>query len=318
LSQFFRSADFPDLLVGLAVPDDAAVWRVSEERALIFTADFFTPVVDDPFDYGAIAAANALSDIYAMGGEPFLALNLAAMPANLPEEIIAAIFRGAAEKVREAGAVIAGGHTIDDDEPKFGLAALGWADPKRLGTKAAARPGDLLLLTKPLGTGLITTAAKADAAEPEHLAEAVNWMKRLNKAAAEALRGGPLPHAVTDITGFGLLGHAWEVAERSGVRLRFRFEALPFIEGARRYAEELLFPAMAGHNLADYGEHVTFAPALEYEEQMLCFCPETSGGLFLSLPPEEVKGYRARAEALGQPTWIVGEVLEGPAGIEVI
>ncbi len=318
MSDFFRAADFPDLLVGLAVPDDAAVWRVSEERALVITADFFTPVVDDPFDYGAIAAANALSDIYAMGGKPFLALNLAAMPAHLPEEMIAAIFRGAAEKVREAGAVIAGGHTIDDEEPKFGLVALGWANPVRLGTKGAAQPGDVLLLTKPLGTGLITTAAKADAADWEHLAAAVEWMKRLNKAAAEALRGGPPPHAVTDITGFGLLGHAWEVAERSGVRLSVHFEALPFIEGARQYAEDLLFPAMAGHNASDYGEHVSFAPALEYEEQMLCFSPETSGGLFLSLPPEEAEAYRARAEAFGQPTWVIGEVLEGPPHIDVV
>lgn len=304
--------------MGLAAPDDAAVWRVSEDRALIVTADFFTPVVDDPFDYGAVAAANALSDIYAMGGEPFLALNLAAMPAKLPEEIISAIFRGAAEKVREAGAAIAGGHTIDDEEPKFGLAALGWAHPARLGTKAGARPGDILLLTKPLGTGLITTAAKADAADPKHLTVAVEWMKRLNKAAAEALRGGPPPHAVTDITGFGLLGHAWEVAERSGVGLRISFRDLPFIEGAQRYAEELLFPAMAGHNLADYGEHVTFAAGLEYEEQLLAFCPETSGGLFLSLPPAEVAPYRARAEALGQPTWVIGEVLSGPPHVEVI
>lgn len=318
MGSLFDERAYPDLLVGLAVADDAAVWRVSPERALIFTADFFTPVVDDPYDYGAIAAANALSDVYAMGGEPFLALNLAALPANLPDEIIAAIQRGAAETARQAGAIIAGGHTIDDAEPKFGLAVLGWVHPGRVGVKSAAQPGDLLLLTKPLGAGLIATAAKADAAEPEHLAAAVAWMKRLNREAALALRQGSPPHAVTDITGYGLLGHGWEVAEKSGVRLRLRYDALPFMEGAARYAEELLFPAMASCNLSDYGAHVAFAPRLEYEQQMLCFCPETSGGLFLSLPPAEAAAYQARAQALGQPVWIIGEALPGPPGIEVV
>jgi selenide, water dikinase len=308
-------------LVGLSVADDAAVWALDDERALILTADFFTPVVDDPYDYGAIAAANAMSDVYAMGGQPFLAINLAAFPADLPEELIVGILRGSAEKVKEAGAIIAGGHTIDDDEPKFGLAVLGQVHPRRIGTKAAARPGDHLILTKPLGSGIITTAFKADVADPKHLATAVSWMKALNKDAAITLQEVSLPdappHAVTDITGFGLLGHAWEVAERSGFGLRLSFDALPFQPGARGYAEDLLFPAMANANMADYGGHVTFDAQLEYEMQLLAFCPETSGGLLLSLPPAQAAAYLARYQELGHSAWMIGEVTDEPPHIWV-
>jgi len=303
--------------VGLATPDDAAVWKLDDERALIFTADFFTPIVDDPYDYGAIAAANALSDVYAMGGQPFLALNLAAFPIGLPEEMIAHILLGSADKAREAGCVIAGGHTVDDDEPKFGLAVLGQVRPNQVRTKAAARPGDVILLTKPLGVGLIATAAKAGEAQPEHMALAVEWMKRLNKTAAAVLREVS-PHAVTDITGFALLGHAWEVASRSDVRLRIEFERLPFHAGALDYAEALLFPAGANNNMADYGEHVTFAPHLEYEMQLLCFCPETSGGLLVTLTQHEADAFLSRYSALGQEAWLIGEVLEGNPTIEVV
>ena len=302
----------------MSIADDAAVWRTSDEQALIFTTDFFTPVVDDPYDYGAIAAANALSDVYAMGGEPFLALNLAALPADLPEETIIGILRGSAEKVKEAGAIVAGGHTIDDDEPKFGLAVLGTVHPARIATKGAARPGDLLLLTKPLGVGIITTAFKADEADLADVALAIEWMKRLNKDAAAALRDVRTLHAVTDITGFGLLGHAWEVASKSQVRLRIRFDDLPFHPGALRYADELFFPAMANNNMSDYGAQVTFAKRLEYEMRLLLFCPETSGGLFISLPPPDAQEYASRCEAVGQGVWIIGEVVEGKPGIEVV
>ncbi len=307
--------------MGLSVADDAAVWALDDDRALILTADFFTPVVDDPYDYGAIAAANAMSDVYAMGGQPFLAINLAAFPADLPEEIIASILRGSAEKVKEAGAIIAGGHTIDDDEPKFGLAVLGQVHPKQIGTKAGARPGDQIILTKPLGSGIITTAFKADVADPKHIATAVSWMKNLNKDAAITLQevslpGAP-PHAVTDITGFGLLGHGWEVAERSGVGLRLSFDALPFQPGAKGYADDLLFPAMANANMADYGVQVTFDARLEYEMQLLTFCPETSGGLLLSLPPAHAATYIDRYQELGHSAWIIGEVTDEPPHIWV-
>jgi len=308
IGDIFDEADYPDLLVGLHTSDDAAVWQVDDQRALIFTADFFTPVVDDPYQYGAIAAANALSDTYAMGGQPFLALNLAAFPADLPEESIIGILRGSADKAKEAGAIIAGGHTIDDDEPKFGLAVLGWVDPTRVGTKAQAQPGDRLILTKPLGTGIITTAFKADECASEHIAIATDWMARLNKAAAQALRK-VTPHAVTDITGFGLLGHGWEVAQKSGVSLRLYYDHLPFHPGAAGYADELLFPAMANNNQNDYGAHVTFAPRLEYEQQLLAFCPETSGGLLISLPPEDAKTYLKHYRAMGCEAWEIGKVL---------
>jgi len=313
----FNPITYPDLLVGLDVADDAAVWRVDDDRALVFTADFFTPVVDDPYDYGAIAAANALSDIYAMGGQPFLALNLTAMPVNMPEEIIAEIIRGGADVVREAGAVVGGGHTIDDDEPKFGLAALGWVHPNRIGTKAKAQPGDQIILTKPLGSGIITTVYKADEAKPAHIETATRWMKQLNKDAAQALEGYSV-HAVTDVTGFGLLGHGWEVAYKSGVRLQIQFDSLPFQSGAKGYADELLFPAMANHNAVDYGEHVTFAPRLEYEMQLLTFCPETSGGLFITLPPNEAASYLSRYAEMGGQSWIIGEVGEGEPHIQVL
>jgi len=313
----FDPITYPDLLVGLDVADDAAVWRINDERALVFTADFFTPVVDDPYDYGAIAAANALSDIYAMGGQPFLALNLTAMPVNLPEKIIAEIIRGAADVVREAGAVIGGGHTIDDEEPKFGLAALGWVHPDRVGTKAKAQPGDHIILTKPLGSGIITTVHKAGEAEPGHIETATRWMKQLNRDAAQALASYSI-HAVTDITGFGLLGHGWEVAHKSGVQLQIQFDSLPFQPGAKGYADDLLFPAMANHNADDYGEHVTFAPRLEYEMQLLTFCPETSGGLFITLPPDETASYLSRYREMGHEAWIIGEVVEGEPHTHVL
>lgn len=313
----FDESLWPDLLVGLTLADDAAAWRLDDDRALVATVDFFTPVIDDPYDYGAIAAANALSDIYAMGATPFMALNLAAFPPEMPEDILLEILRGGAEKVREAGAVVAGGHTIDDDEPKFGYCVLGMVHPARIGRKSAAVPGDQILLTKPLGVGIITTVFKADLAAPEHVSVAVEWMKRLNRLAGDALDTIARPHAVTDVTGFGLLGHAWEIASQSGVQLEFHYQALPFHPGARQYADDLLFPALANNNMADYGEHVTFCPDLEYEQRLLLFTPETSGGLLLTLPPEDAERYIAAAEALGQPVWTIGEVTAGEPAIAV-
>ncbi len=274
-------------------------------------------MVDDPYDYGAIAAANALSDIYAMGATPFMALNLAAFPSDLPEEILAGILRGGADKVREAGAVVAGGHTIDDDEPKFGYAVLGMVHPDRIGRKSGAEVGDRILLTKPLGVGIITTAFKADLAAPEHVATAVEWMKRLNRQAAEALSVVAQPHAVTDITGFGLLGHAWEIASQSGVRLRLRYADLPFHPGTLAYADDLLFPALANNNMADYGQYVTFAPGIEYEHRLLLFTPETSGGLFITLAEDDAVRFTDAARVLGQPVWNIGDVVAGEPAIEV-
>jgi len=227
--------------VGLDSPDDAAVWQVDEHRALVVTTDFFTPVVDDAYEYGAIAAANSLSDVYAMGGQPFLALNIAAMPPDLPPEISSEIVRGGAEKAREAGVVIAGGHTIQDKEPKFGLVVIGWVDPRRMLTKNGARPGDRLVLTKPLSFGVVTTAMKQQKSLPEEEAEVIGWMKQLNRAAAKLgrefdLRGG------TDITGYSLLGHALEMANASKVGLSFDHKAIPVLESSLRCAELGTFP----------------------------------------------------------------------------
>lgn len=312
----FIGQDYPDLLVGLDAPDDAAVWRLDDRRALVLTTDFFTPVVDDPYDYGAIAAANSLSDVYAMGGQPVLALNVAALPTDLPHEISSAIIRGGAEKAREAGVVIAGGHTIQDKEPKYGLVVVGFLDPAQSMTKAGARPGDRLVLTKPLGFGLTTTALKRQMAAPEDVVEVTGWMKRLNRDAARlanefGLRGG------TDITGYALLGHACEMAQASSgaaaysVRLRFSFSSLPFLSGAHHYAEQWTFPGGAADNRLYFGAHVRFDAAVNETQQMMLFDPQTSGGLLLAVPPEKLAGFLARARSIEQPAWEVGEVVDG-------
>jgi selenide,water dikinase len=297
-------------------PDDAAVWKLDEQRALVVTTDFFTPVVDDPYDYGAIAAANALSDIYAMGGQPFLALNIAALPPDLPAEISTEIIRGGAEKAREAGVVIAGGHTIQDKEPKYGLVAIGFADPRRLLTKSGARPGDRLVLTKPLGFGVTTTALKSEKASAAHVAEVVTWMKRLNRAAGQLAVEFGLKCG-TDVTGFSLIGHGHELARASGVGLRLEYAAIPFVSGARTYADLWTFPGGAADNRLYFGDVVRFAPALDEASQMLLFDPQTSGGLLLAVPPEKLNAFLARAAEIEQPAWVIGEVVEG-AGIEVI
>jgi selenide,water dikinase len=300
--------------VGLNSPDDAAVYRMSDEQALIFTTDFFTPVVDDPYVYGAVAAANAMSDVYAMGGQVVLALSIAAFPPKLPATVISEILRGAAEKVAEAGGVIAGGHTIDDDEPKFGLAVMGTVHPSRVGRKGGARPGDRLLLTKPLGVGIITTAAKGDQADPAHLEAAIRSMVQLNRRAAELAQRVPF-HAMTDITGFALLGHAYEMASQSGVRFRFELERLPFLEGARDYADLWLFPGGTCNNERTFEQYVTFRDVPD-EIQQLLYTPETSGGLLIALAPAAADRLAVLCGEAGQPVWRVGEVVEG-RGIEV-
>jgi selenide,water dikinase len=315
LRETFNEANFPNLLVGLGSPDDAAVYRINDDQALIFTTDFFTPIVDDPYVYGAIAAANAMSDVYAMGGQVVLALSLAAFPAKLPPQVVSEILRGAAEKVAEAGGVIAGGHTIDDDEPKFGLAVMGMVHPSRVGKKGGARPGDQLLLTKPLGVGIITTAAKADQADPTHLEAAIQSMLQLNRRAAELAQQVTF-HAMTDITGFALLGHGYEMASQSKVQLRFYFDGLPFLPGAKEYAEEWLFPGGACNNQRTFEDHVTFQ-GLPEEMQMLLFTPETSGGLLIALEPKEADLLEALCHEAGQPVWDVGQVVEGE-GIDVV
>ena len=302
--------------MGLGEPDDAAVWRLDDDRALVVTTDFFTPVVDDPYDYGAIAAANSLSDIYAMGGKPFMALNIAALPPDLPADISAEILRGGAEKALEAGVVIAGGHTVQDKEPKYGLIAIGFLNPAKMITKKGARVGDKLVLSKPLGFGTTTTALKNGKADPKDLAAVVDWMKRLNKTAAELALEFAV-HAGTDITGFSLLGHGYEMAQASGVGLRFRFGDIPILSGARKYAQEWIFPGGSLDNRAFFGSHVNFASQIDEPSQMLLFDAQTSGGLLLSVSPEKVQPLMARAKEVEQALWEVGEVVPGET-IEVI
>ena len=305
----FGAADYPQVLVGLGSPDDAAVYRLDAERALIVTADFFTPIVDTPYDFGAIAAANALSDVYAMGGEPLLAINLVAFPSDLPE-ILAEVLRGGAEKIREAGIALAGGHTIQDKEPKYGLAVIGIAHPDRLLTRGGARAGDALVLTKPLGSGVIVTAAKRGLADSTHVSDAVRCMSTLNRTTSRIAVGLGLQGG-TDITGFGLLGHAWEMAQASRVGMCIQLKDVPLMDGAREYATQDLFPAGSRCNRDFYRRHVCFAPNIGEGEQMLLFDAQTSGGLLLAVPSDKLNPLLDGFAAEGQSGWIIGKVTAG-------
>ena len=303
----FVPAEAENLLVGLSPADDAAVYRLDDERVLVFTVDFFPPIVDDPGDFGAIAATNALNDIYAMGGTPLLALSIAAFPESLPTEVLGEIFAAADEQVRAAGALLAGGHTIRDEEPKYGLAVVGTVHPDGVWTKSSARPGDAVLLTKPLGTGLVMHAAREGKADPEHLAAAVVLMKTLNAAAAEALRPFA-PSAVTDVTGFGLFGHAYETAERSGVQIRLEAAALPALDGALELAR-------AGVRTGGDRRNREFAPVsahgLPEELLALGYDPQTAGGLLVTLPAERCAVLEAEFAARDLFVRRIGSVEEG-------
>jgi len=312
----FQANAYPNVLVGLDQPDDAAVYALDGERALIFTCDFFPPIVDDPYSYGMIAAANAVSDVYAMGGDVLLALNIAVFPECLPDEAASAILRGGADKMRETGGALAGGHTIDGPEPLYGMAVIGMAPRDKVWTKGGAQPGDAIVITKPLGVGLVTTAAKSGEAELAHLEASVRVMATLNRAASELARRFPI-HAGTDITGFSLVGHACEVAERSSARLRFHFADLPLVDGAVDYANGWLFPAGTSNNESAFSSRVTFADTIPEEMRLLLFTPETSGGLMLVMPEAEARDYVAECQRQGISAWRVGEVIAGEWGVEV-
>lgn len=313
LSDKFNPADFPALLVGLGDPDDAAVYRIDDTTAIIQTMDFFPPVVDDAYAFGAIAAANAMSDVYAMGGEVMLALNIAAWRDDLPLELLSEIFRGAADKMAEGNGVIAGGHTITDDEPKFGLSVTGTVRPDRIIKKGGARAGDLLVLTKPLGSGLLTTAGKNGVASAAHLQNAIDWMMRLNRGAAQAMQQAGIRSA-TDITGYGLLGHAYEMADASGVAFRFHADSLPVLEGALEYAAQKQIPGGAGRNKLYLEGKVNFARALDDDRYEILFDPQTSGGLLMAVPPAALETLTQVLDSRGAAHWVIGDVVAAKDG----
>lgn len=283
-----------NLLVGIETSDDAAIYKVTDDVALIQTVDFFTPVVDDPYTFGQIAAANSLSDVYAMGGEPKLALNIVGFPNCLDPSILGEILAGGADKVKEAGAVLVGGHSVQDEEPKYGLCVTGFVHPKKIFKNYGCRPGDVLILTKQIGSGIINTAVKAEMASEHEIREAVRVMASLNKKAKEAAEGFAV-HACTDVTGFGLLGHCVEMAEASDVSFHLRVKDIAFMDGAAEYAKMGLVPAGAYRNREYAGERVE-AVQTEESEMDLLYDPQTSGGLLFSVAAEDALALRKTLE----------------------
>ncbi len=315
LAQQFNAADFPNLLVGLRAPDDAAVYRIGNERVIIQTVDFFPPVVDDAYAYGAIAAANAMSDIYAMGGEVIFGLNIAAWREDLPLELLEQVFRGGAEKMAEGGGAIAGGHTITDKEPKYGLAVTGLARPEEIFTKGGAQNGDVLILTKPLGTGILTTAGKNGKAAPHHLENAIQWMLKLNRRAMHAAHAVGLKSA-TDITGYSLLGHAYEMADASGVGFQIDLSLLPVLEGALDLARLDQVPGGTSRNRNYLNEKVFLPKDLTAEWDALLFDPQTSGGLLFPVPAEKLETFILELDARQVSHWQIGRVTAG-SGVKI-
>lgn len=310
LSKLPRQQD-PNLLVGFSHKDDAGVYKLSDDLALVQTTDFFTPIVDDPFAFGQIAAANSLSDVYAMGGEPLTALSIVCFPERGDLGVLEQMMAGGLDKMNEAACTLAGGHTVRDDEIKFGYAVTGRIHPDKIWANTGARPGDTLLLTKPLGTGLVSTALRKGAAEDPWVEEATRWMATLNRDAAEALAtAGGAVHAVTDITGFGLLGHAHELATGSGVSLRFDSSAVETLDGALECARAGHTAAGLKKNSEFVGDCVTFAESVREEMRLTLFDPQTSGGLLAAVAPEQAQEIRRALEDAGCAAMLVGEALE--------
>jgi selenide,water dikinase len=315
LTAAFSGANVPELLVGLQVADDAAVYRLNDAQAIVQTLDFFAPVLDDPYLFGAVAAANAMSDIYAMGGDVLFALNIAAFPDTLPEGVVAEIFRGGAEKVREAGGVIAGGHSIYDPEPKYGLAVTGTVHPERILTKNGARAGDVLFLTKALGTGVLCSSLKDGNVASADLDTAVASMLQLNRGASLAARTAGVT-ALTDVTGFGLLGHADEVARASGVRLRLHAASAPVLPGALEAIRSGVRTGGSNRNEEFVAPRVELAADVPRELVELLYDPQTSGGLLVAVAAERAREFEAGCATHGARCWRIGEVLSG-AGLQV-
>jgi selenide,water dikinase len=307
----------PNLLVGFNKADDAGVYRLDDKTALVQTVDFFPPIVDDPYFFGQIAAANALSDIYAMGGRPITALNIVGFPSStMPGSILADILRGGMEKIEEAGAVVVGGHSIKDKELKYGVAVTGLIDPSQVKTNDAARPGDLLFLTKPLGTGIITTGIKNKVVEPSLVDLVVRQMASLNRGAAEAVQSCDA-HAVTDITGFGLLGHGFEMASASRVTLRLYAGAVPILPEAVRLAGQGMNPGGANDNRKYLEGHVRIEGQLDSDLEKVFYDPQTSGGLLIAVAAECAADVAAALKDQGLPHEVIGRV-ENPSDHELV
>jgi selenide,water dikinase len=310
LRDLFTKEKNPDLLVGLDRSDDAAVYRISDECAVIQTIDFFPPIVDDPYDFGAVAAANSMSDIYAMGGQVVLALNVCCFPDDMPQATLQTILKGGGDKVAEAGGVLAGGHTILDKELKYGLSVMGTVHPDRILQKSGAKPGDILILTKPLGTGITTTALKNGVLSARDIEASVASMKVLNRPAAGIFREIGAS-ACTDVSGFSLLGHAYEIAGHSGVGLHIELERLPFLERAREAAEAKCFPAGTFRNRKYYEYVLGFEKTISEQQILMMLTPETSGGLLATVDASRKDDLHSRFEANKQKYWSIGEVVEG-------
>jgi selenide, water dikinase len=308
----------PNLLVGLDTSDDAGVYKLSDDLAIVQTVDFFTPIVDDPYSFGQVAAANALSDIYAMGGKPLTVLNIVAFPImKLDKQILADILRGAADKVREAGATLVGGHSIDDNEPKFGLAVTGTIHPDKVRTNAGAKPGDQLILTKPIGVGILTTSIKKDQLSEEEVARVTQVMATLNKTAAEVMDRYTV-HGCTDVTGFGLLGHTAELAKGSGVGVRIGASQVPVLPRVRELADAGFVPGGTKNNYAHLEGTVTFAPSIDQIGQWILCDAVTSGGLLISAAAEDADALLAALRAEGVEAAKIGEVVADHPGQIVV
>lgn len=297
-----------NLLVGIETADDAAVYKLTDDIATIQTLDFFTPVVDDPYTFGAIAAANSLSDIYAMGGKPTVAMNIVCFPNCLPIEILGEILRGGADKVIESGAVVIGGHSVEDDEPKFGLSVMGLVHPKKILKNYGCKPGDVLILTKPIGTGVINTAIKAEFASKEIYDEAVKIMTTLNKYAGEIIVKYPV-NACTDVTGFGIMGHGYEMASASKITIKLFKDSIPVVSGAKEFAEMGLVPAGTYNNKKYLEGKYELKEVPQWLEDIL-FDPQTSGGLLISLPRSEADKLMKELNQLELKSAVIGEVIE--------
>ncbi len=310
--------DDPDLLVGVSTGDDAAVYRLSDELAIIQTVDFFPPIVDDAFTFGEIAAANAVSDVYAMGGRPLLALNIVGFPKDQPKDILGDILRGGASKAREAGMVIGGGHTVDDEEPKYGMAVTGLIRPGDQVTNSHARPGDLLVLTKPIGTGIITTAGKNQEVERQVLDGAIESMLQLNHVASHAMTEVGVD-ACVDVTGFGLVGHLLGMLEASSAHARLDLSEVPVLDGARELVARGVAPGGTRRNLTSAERSVQWADSFDEPTKLLLCDAQTSGGLLIAVRPQRaVRLEEALHDAGVETAAVVGEVVDRTAGGAVL